>query len=360
MRFLGQSVFRSLAIALLGALFLGGMSAPGLAQRVQGSGSTFALPVISAWKTSFLNKRADGSDFFVDDLGVDYEPVGSLAGIMRLAQADIDFAASDAPLPPDELTKRDLAQFPLVMGGLAVVVNLDALPTGTLKLSGDVLAKIYLGQIKNWNDPAITALNPGFGMPDLAIAPLHRADGSGSTLTWTRYLSAANAEWKAGPGADTLVEWPAAGKAAEGTSGLIALTKATPGAIAYVEFGQAQRQDLPAAQITNRAGNFVAPSAEIFASTAASAQWDATKGFYLQLADADTADAYPLAAVTFALMHKTQRSSARTRRTLFFLAHGLDYGGKDAAALGFVALPAPLVEKIKTYWHETLPGAAGL
>lgn len=330
------------------------------AQRIQGSGSTFALPVISAWKESFLKKRADGSDFVVDDLGVDYEPVGSLGGIMRLAQPEIDFAASDAPLPPEELAKRDLAQFPLVMGGLAVVTNLDGIEPGQLKLTGDIIARIYLGQITRWNDAAIVAINGGLALPDLAITSVHRQDGSGSTLTFTRYLSASNEAWKAGPGSDTLLQWPAVGRSGEGTSGLIAEVKATKGSLAYVEFGQAQREGLDVSQVSNRSGTFVTPSAEAFAYTATQAQWDPAKGFYLQLADVDAPNAYPLAAVTFALMHKTQRSAARTRRTLFFLSHALDFGGKDASALGYVPLPAATIALIKTYWHETLPGAVGL
>src|SRR5687768_4414264 len=163
-------------------LFMGLFGAsPALAERVQGSGSTFAFPIISAWTKSFLEFRAGGSDFVADEQGVDYEPIGSLGGIMRLAQPDVDFAASDAPLPPDELAKRDLAQFPVVIGGLAAVVNLDGVQTGQLKLTGDVLAQIYLGEIVKWNDPALAALNPGINLPDLPIAVVHRSDGSGST-----------------------------------------------------------------------------------------------------------------------------------------------------------------------------------
>lgn len=330
------------------------------AELVQGAGSTFALPVLNAWKKSFLQKRSGGADFGADELGIDYEPVGSLAGIMRLGQPDVDFAASDAPLSPEQQQQRDLAQFPLVMGGLAVVTHLDGVEPGQLKLTGDLIAQIYLGKIARWNDPALAAVNPGLALPDLAITPLHRQDGSGSTLTFTSYLAGANADWKAGPGSDTLLEWPAVGSAAEGTSGLIKAVKATQGALAYVEFGQAEREKLDVVQISNRSGNFITPGAEAFSATAASANWEPAKGFYLQLADLDQPQAYPLTAVTFALMHKTERSSSRTRRALFFLAHGLEFGGQDAAALGYVPIPANVVDQIKTYWRETLPGAAGL
>lgn len=329
------------------------------ADRVQGSGSTFAYPVIRAWTASFLKFRADGSDFVVDDLGVDYEPVGSLAGIMRLAQPEIDFAASDAPLPPDELEKRGLAQFPIVIGGLAAVVNLDGVASGQLKLTGNLLARIYLGQVTRWNDPALAADNEGVALPDIPITVVHRGDGSGSTLTWTRYLSGANADWQAGPGSDTLIAWPT-GTAAEGTSGMIEAVRRTKGAIGYVEHGQAVREGLSVAQVSNRSGNFLTPDAAIFSTTAAIADWDPAQGFYLQLSDVKASDAYPLAAATFVLMHKEKRSAARTRRALFFLSHALERGKPDAVALGYVPLPAALVEKVKAYWHEVLPGGAGL
>jgi phosphate transport system substrate-binding protein len=348
--------FASLAIMLFMGLF---GASPALAERVQGSGSTFAFPIISAWTKSFLEFRAGGSDFVADEQGVDYEPIGSLGGIMRLAQPAIDFAASDAPLSPEELAKRDLAQFPVVIGGLAAVINLDGVQSGQLKLTGDVIAQIYLGKIAKWNDPVLAALNPEISLPDLPVTVIHRSDGSGSTLTWTRYLSAANPEWKSGPGSDTLIEWPV-GTGAEGTSGMLSAVQGSKGAIGYVEHGQAARLGLAVAQLSNGSGAFVTPSPEVFAKTAAEADWDPARGFYLQLTDVRAADAYPLAAATFVLMHKSERSAARTRRTLFFLSYALERGGPDAAALGYVPLPAALVEKVKSYWHEVLPGAAGL
>jgi phosphate transport system substrate-binding protein len=352
----GAMRFVSLVIVLLAGLV---GASPALAERVQGSGSTFAYPIISAWTKSFLEFRQGGSDFVTDELGVDYEPIGSLGGIMRLAQPEIDFAASDAPLSPEELAKRGLAQFPIVIGGLAAVVNLDGVQSGQLKLTGDVLAQIYLGKITKWNDPAVVGLNPGISLPDLAISVVHRSDGSGSTLTWTSYLSAANPDWKSGPGSDTLIEWPA-GTSAEGTSGMLNAVAGSKGSIGYVEHGQAARLGLAVAQLSNGSGAFITPSPEIFAKTAAQADWDPARGFYLQLTDVQAADAYPLAAATFVLMHKSERSAARTRRALFFLSYALEQGGPDAARLGYVALPAVLVEKVKGYWHEVLPGAAGL
>jgi phosphate transport system substrate-binding protein len=334
------------------------MSGPALADRVQGAGSTFAFPIISAWAKSFLQDRADGTDFVVDETGVDYEPVGSLGGVLRLSQPEMDFAASDAPFPPEELSKRGLAQFPIVIGGIAAVVNLDGVKPGQLKLSGDVLAKAYLGTIKNWNDPAIAQLNPEIALPDQPITVVNRADGSGSTQTWTQYLAASNTEWRDRFGSNTIIVWPT-GQSVEGSAAMLEAVTKTKGAIGYVEYGQAARAGLAYAQLSNGTGAFVAPSPENFAATALAAEWDPARDFHLKLTDTKAAGAYPLAAATFILMHKTDRSGARTRRALFFFSFALEKGDAEAAALGYVPLPAELVTKVKDYWRTSLPGAAG-
>jgi phosphate transport system substrate-binding protein len=333
-------------------------SGPALADRVQGAGSTFAFPIISAWAKSFLQDRAGGTDFVVDETGVDYEPIGSLGGVLRLSQPEIDFAASDAPFPPGELAKRGLAQFPIVIGGLAAVVNLEGIKSGQLKLSGEVLAKAYLGTIKRWNDPAIAQLNPELALPDQEITVVNRADGSGSTMTWTQYLSASNAEWRDRFGSNTVIVWPT-GRSVEGNAAIVEAVAKTSGALGYVEYGQAVRADLTHAQLSNSTGAFVAPSAETFAATAKTAAWDPAQDFHLKLTDARAAGAYPLTAATFILMHKQDRSVARTRRALFFFSFALEKGGDEAAGLGYVALPAELVTKVKQYWRTSLPGAAG-
>ncbi|WP_309085379.1 phosphate ABC transporter substrate-binding protein PstS [Chelativorans sp.] len=348
-RFFGRA-WLALAVAA-------GLVSPAAAQAVQGSGSTFAQPIISTWARDFLRDRADGNDFVANEGGIDYEPVGSLAGILRLSQPEVDFAASDAPLPPEEVEKRGLAQFPIVLGGLAAVANLDGLRAGELRLDGVVLAEIYLGRITRWNDPAIARINPELQLPDQPISVVHRSDGSGSTLTWTRFLSASSQEWREKLGADTLIDWPT-GIAAKGSSGVIEAIRNTRGAIGYVEFGQVVRAGLAYAQIRNRAGSFVTPSPESFAATASAADWDPAKDFYVHLTDVDAADAYPLAAATFVLMHRRERSAARTRRTLAFLSFALDKGAPTAAALGYVPLPDDLVAKVKDHWRAALPGAA--
>lgn len=348
-----------LSIAIASVAITVSVSGPTHADRVQGSGSTFAFPIIAAWAKSFLEDRAAGNDFVVDETGVDYEPIGSLGGVLRLSQPDIDFAASDAPFPPEELAKRGLAQFPVVIGGLAAVFNLDGIEPGGLKLTGDVIAQAYLGKITQWNDPAIASLNPGASLPDLPIMVINRADGSGSTLSWTQYLSASNTEWRDRFGSDTVIVWPT-GQSVEGTSGIVSCVSKTKGALGYVEFGQAVRAGLAYAQLSNRTGAFVTPSAETFAATAQAAQWDPSRDFHLKLTDSQAPQAYPLTAATFILMHKRDRSEARTRRALFFFSFALEKGGDKATALGYVPLPSDLVTKVKGYWRASLPGAAGL
>ncbi|MGK9166196.1 phosphate ABC transporter substrate-binding protein PstS [Inquilinus limosus] len=348
-----------LAAAAVLILVAAALSVPAQAQPIRGSGSTFAFPVIAAWSDGFLRDRADGGDFVNNDAGVDYEPVGSLGGIMRLSQAEIDFAASDAPLRFEETTKRDLAQFPIVLGGIAPVVNLDGLEPARLKLTGAVIADIYLGSIERWNHPAIQAVNPGLALPDLQISVVHRSDGSGSTLAWTRFLSRASTDWRQKVGADTLVAWPR-GADAKGSSGMIEAVAGTRGAIGYAEFGQILRSGLPFAQVQNHAGVFVTPGPEAFAATARAVRWDPDRDFYADLSEADAADAYPLTAATFILMHKRDRSEGRTLRTLYFLSYALDKGAKEAAALGYVPLPEDLAGQVKDYWRAALPGGAGL
>jgi phosphate transport system substrate-binding protein len=351
-----EMAFRKL-VALLAALIALTVGTAALAEPIRGAGSTFAFPVISKWSQEFQKDRAGGSDFVSQDGGLDYEPVGSVAGMMRLNQPDVDFAATDAPLPSDELRRRGLVQFPVVMGGIAVVVNLDGVRPGQLRLTGTVLADIFQSKIAKWNDPAIKALNPDVNLPDLKISVVFRKDGSGSTFNLTRYLAAVNEDWKNKLGFDTQIKWPA-GTGAEGSSGVAQLVQRTAGSIGYVEYGQVVRSRLSYALIQNRAGQFVRPDSTTLQSAAASADWAGAIDFYLHLTDAPGAASYPLAATTFVLMHRDSNSQARNRRTLIFLQHALESGGKTASDLGYVPLPESLVAQVKGYWLKSLGAAA--
>lgn len=348
---------KSLMLAVLTALLLafsGGAAAP---EPIHGAGSTFAYPAIAKWSESYLADRAGGNDITFMGSGIDYEPVGSLAGILRLSQPEMDFAASDAPLPPEELRKFGYVQFPLVMGGIVPVVNLEGVAPGALLLSGEVLADIYLGKIQNWSDPAIAAINPGLKLPDLRITVVHRADGSGSTFNWTSFLSSVSAEWKSKYGADTLITWPL-GTSVERSSGVVQTVQQTKGAIGYVEFGQVARASLTYASVKNRAGQFVRPEPAAFAAAAAKAHWSADNGFYLSLVDSAEGDAYPITAVTFILMRKEPDSESRARQALWFFNYALSKGAAEAEALNYVPLPSSLIDQVKAYWaHELAYGS---
>ncbi|WP_245451823.1 phosphate ABC transporter substrate-binding protein PstS [Mesorhizobium waimense] len=271
------------------------------------------------------------------------------------AAPELDFAATDVPVPPADLARNGQKQFPIVMGGIAVVTNLEGLPEGGLRLSGPILADIYLGAIKTWSDPAIQALNPGIALPDLAISVFHRQDGSGSTHVFTEFLSSGSEAWKTRFGADTLIAWPL-GTGAEGTQALIRAVAATKGAIAYAEYGQALRAGLPVAAVANRSGNFVRPGPEGVQAAAASVAWGETSDFFASLTDREGEAAYPISTAVFAVVQVSGRSEHRYRRVhdLFRLAFA-EPGAGDAAALGYVPLPKALVEQVERYWAGQPP-----
>lgn len=340
----------AIAIAvLIGITAFNGTAAR--AEPIRGAGSTFAAPIIAKWAQSYKDARADGGDFVSTDWLLDYEIVGSMAGIMRLAQPELDFAASDVPLPADELAKRGLQQFPIVMGGVAIVANIDGLAPGALRLNGPVLADIYLGRIQNWSDPAIKAINSGLALPDLRITVNHRKDGSGTTYVLTDYLSSISVDWKTKYGADLLVSWPL-GTSSEGSQGLLRAIKATKGSIGYVEYGQVSRAGLPFAAIQNKAGAFTKPEPAGVQAAANAIDWAKTKDFFASLADQPGAAVYPISAATFAIVPINSRPASRIRRVHDLFGLAFESGGADATALGYVPVPAPLVEQIRAYWRK--------
>lgn len=342
--------WRKLALSL-GALALLSVNLAE-AEPIRGAGSTFAAPIIHLWSRDYEAIRTDGGDFTSPDWRVDYEPVGSLAGVMRLDQPETDFAATDAPLPSSELKKHDYAQFPIVMGGIVVVANLEGLRASALRLSGAVLADIYLGKVTKWSDPAIRALNPDLPLPDAAIAVLHREDGSGSTLTFTSFLAKASPEWAEKVGAKTLIQWPI-GKGEKGTGGLASLTTATKNSISYLEYGQVARLGLPYATLENQAGVFVQPSSESFQAGLEGLAWDPATGSTAAGASAAGEKAYPMAVVTYAVVPKN-RGEGRVNRVLDLFRVAFSRGADEASALGYIPVPSALVDKIEAYWTTNL------
>jgi phosphate transport system substrate-binding protein len=322
-----------------------------MAEPIRGAGSTFAAPIIAKWAKIYQDARTDGGSYVSPDWTVDYERVGSLGGLMRLHQPELDFAASDVPVTPDELGRRGYRQFPIVMGAIAIVTNLDGLPPDGLRLSGPVLADIFLGKIQSWSDPAIRSLNPQVELPDLPIVAIHRQDGSGSTFVLTEYLSAASEEWKAKYGADMLVAWPL-GRSVKGTQDLLQAVRTIKGAISYAEYGQAARASLPSALILNKAGRFAKPDPEGVRAAADAIDWTQTKHFHASLTDRAGEKAYPITTATFVIVPVSQLSPERIRRVedLFRLAFA--QGREDATALGYVPLPASLVAEVERSWAD--------
>lgn len=323
-----------------------------LADPIQGAGSTFAAPIINQWSRDYEAVRTDGGDFTSPDWRVDYEPIGSLAGVMRLAQPETDFAATDAPLPPEEIERRNWTQFPIVMGGIVVVANVEGIGAGQLRLSGELVADIYLGKVHSWSDPAIAALNPGVQLPDAAIEVLHREDGSGSTLTFTTFLSASSAEWKEKHGADTLIEWPL-GRGEKGTGGLASRAAATPNSISYLEYGQVVRGGLPFASLQGADGSFIRPELSVFQAGLGALAWDVARGFHAEAGNASADGAWPMTVVTYAIVPR-DRGQGRTKRVLDLFSLAFAQGADEASALGYIPVSPELASQIKTYWAASL------
>ena len=327
---------------------------------IRGAGSTFVYPVLSRWSREYRAALARGGDFPAANAGLDdppassaleYEPVGSLAGTLRVKDRAVDFGASDMPLKSDELAKLDLGQFPIVIGGVVVAVNLDGVGPGEIKLTGPVLADVFLGKITNWSDVAIKGLNPTLRLPDAHIAVVHRSDGSGTTFNFTDYLSKVSSEWKLKVGSALLVPWPT-GTGAKGNDGVAQAVRQVKHSIGYVDYAQASQLGLSYSLLQNRTGRFVKPDVTSFQAAAASADWGRTSDFHLLLTDVPGENSYPITATVFVLMHKTA-SASRTRAALDFFRWSLEKGSRTAAQLGYVPLPEPLVQQVKGYWTRT-------
>ncbi|MET3650211.1 phosphate ABC transporter substrate-binding protein PstS [Phyllobacterium ifriqiyense] len=342
------AAFDLVGSALLVLSLLSG--SPVMAEPIRGAGSTFSAPIIAKWAENYSVSRTDGGDFTSPDWTVDYELVGSLAGIMRLGQPEMDFAATEVPLSHAELVKHGRQQFPIVLGSVAIAINLEGIDR--LSLSGSLLADIYLGKIQSWSDPAIKQLNPELNIPDVKITPIHRKDGSGTTFMFTSYLSSTSDEWKAKYGADTLVAWPW-GTSVESTQDLILAVKATKGAIAYAEYGQVERADLSIAAIKNKSGKFVMPGPEGVRAAQAAVDWTKAEDFALTLTDQPGEATYPICGATYAVVPVAGRSPGRYRRVHDYFRLAFETGSMDAEALRYVPVTEPLVSQIKQYWLRT-------
>lgn len=310
------------------------------AQDVTGAGASFPAPVYAKWASEY--NKATG-------VKINYQSVGSGAGIRQIDAKTVDFGASDMPLKDEELASKGQLQFPTVMGGIVAVVNIQGVAPGQLKLTGPVLADIYLGKITKWNDKAITALNPGVNLPDAAIAPVRRADGSGTTFGFTNYLSKVSPEWKEKVGEGTAVNWPV-GAGGKGNEGVSAFVGRLPNSIGYVEYAYAKQNKMSHTLLQNRDGQFVAPDDETFKAAAAGADW--AKSFYQILTNQPGKSAWPITSATFILVHKTQDKPANAAQVLKFFDWAYKNGDKTATELEYVPMPASVKAVIEKSWSQ--------
>ena len=312
-----------------------------VADVVTGAGASFVYPLFSKWSSDYAK---------LNGKRINYQSIGSGGGIAQIKAGTVDFGASDKPLPTDELVKEGLVQFPSVIGGVVPVLNLPGIEAGKLRLTGPLLADIYLGKVTRWNDPAIAATNPGLALPAEKINVVRRSDGSGTTFNFTNYLSKASADWKAQVGEGTTVNWIATSVGGKGNEGVASYVKQLEGAIGYVELSYALQNRMAYAAMRNAAGNWVQPGAASFAAAAASADWKNARDFALVITDAPGADAWPIAATNFILMRRQPRDPASAEAAREFFRWAWANGGAQAAALDYVPLPPELVRQIEAYW----------
>jgi phosphate transport system substrate-binding protein len=312
--------------------------------EVTGAGSTFVYPVLSAWASDFKNQSGTS---------INYQSIGSGGGISQVKAGTVDFGATDQPLASPELAQSNLAQFPIVVGGIVAVVNIAGVEAGKLKLSGPLLADIYAGKVKTWNDPEITKINPGVNLPGTNIAVVHRSDGSGTTFNFTHYLAQVSPTWKSGQGEGKTVNWPT-GVGGKGNEGVAGYVKQIPNSIGYVEYAYVVQNKMAYTQLQNAAGNFVTPSAESFAAAASTADWAHAQDFNLVMTNASGANAYPIAASTFILLPRQPKDKAKSDAAIAFFKFALEKGQDQAKKLDYVPLPDDLVKQIESYISQNI------
>jgi phosphate transport system substrate-binding protein len=316
----------------------------GFGMTINGAGASFPAPVYRPW--TYTYKKSTG-------VQINYQSVGSGAGIRQIKAKTVDFGASDKPLKKAALDKAGLVQFPMLMGGVVAVVNIPGIKTNQLKLSGKVLADIFLGKIKKWNDPAILKMNKGLSLPSLPITVVHRSDGSGTTWIFTNYLCKVSPEWKNGPGNGKAVKWPC-GIGGQKNPGVATNVMKSRGSIGYVEYTYATEAKLSVAKLKNKAGKFVAPTMESFTAAGANADWSNAPGYYMVLTDQDGDKSWPITGVTYILIYKANKSAAKVKAMLDYFSWCYKSGAKIASNLNYVPIPNNVVKMVNTMWADNI------
>jgi phosphate transport system substrate-binding protein len=316
---------------------------------ISGAGATFPYPVYAKWADTYAKQ---------EQVKLNYQAIGSGGGIKQITEGTVDFGASDAPLKPEEVEKADLVQFPVVMGGVVPVVNLPGMKSGALQLTPEVLADIFMGKIKKWNDAKIAAVNGSLKLPDTAISVVHRSDGSGTSWIFTNYLAKVSADWAKSVGNDKAVSWPV-GVGGKGNQGVASYVQRINGAIGYVESAYALQNHMVHAKLKNQAGSFVDPTDEAVQAAAKGADWAHAKDFYVVLTNQPGADAWPITGASFVLIHRKQKQPEVARAVLKFFDWGYRKGDAAAKELGYVPMPDSVVELIEKDWSKTVTDAGG-
>ena len=335
----------------LAAAFASAAIAAGAAQAadLSGAGATFPAPIYAKWAETYRAQTG---------VGLNYQAIGSGGGIKQIKAKTVDFGASDKPLKVAELASSGLFQFPTVIGGVVPVVNIPGVQSGQLKLNGDILADIFLGVIKRWNDPKIAALNPGMKLPGLPISVVHRSDGSGTSFLFTTYLSMKSPAWAQKVGGNDSVEWPT-GQGGKGNDGVAAFVRQTPGSIGYVEYVYIQQNKMSAVDMQTHSGQFIAPTEAAFAAAASHGDWSHAPGYYLLLLDQPGADAWPITGATFILMYKAQANAATGAGVLKFFDWAYKNGDGQASSLSYVPLPEAVKAQVRKSWAADIKGPDG-
>lgn len=342
-----MKVTAAMAVMALGAMT--GQAAAQSVKSITGAGATFPYPVYSQWAHQYNQTTG---------VQLNYQAIGSGGGIAQIKAGTVDFGASDAPLASEELKDAGLIQFPMVMGGVVPVVNIAGINANELRLSPQTLAGIFMGQIKNWDDPAIKKDNPNINLPSKAVSVVRRSDGSGTTWIFTNYLSKVSAEWKSRLGNGTAIDWPV-GVGGKGNAGVAAYVQRVDGSIGYVEYAYALQNKMASVMLQNKDGNYVAPNSETFQASAANADWAHADNFYLVLTDQPGEKSWPISGATFILMHKQQTKADTARAVLKFFDWAYENGDQAALKLDYIPMPDNVVELVHEQWKEQLKGSDG-
>jgi len=334
--------------AALLCLGLAGTAGASEVKVISGAGATFPYPVYAKWAESYANKTG---------VKMNYQSIGSGGGIKQIKAKTVDFGASDAPLKPEELDAAGLMQFPMVMGGVVPVINVPGISAGELNLSGELVADIFLGKIKTWNDKRIAALNKGVKLPSSEITVVHRSDGSGTTWIFTNYLSKVSKTWESEVGNNKAVSWPT-GVGGKGNEGVASYVGRIKGSIGYVEYAYALQNKMSYAKLQNKAGQFVSPTSESFQAAAANADWSNAPGFYMVLTDQPGDESWPITGATFILVYKNQNKPTTARAVLKFFDWAYRNGGSMAQQLDYVPMPSTVVRLVEQTWVDDIKDMA--